>query len=339
LSWDFHVWMPNLCLNRWHAFVGYIQNSTKYDFVHLDENAVLLRQRGTDLYQQHLFDNTSQECSFQGLLDAIGCMDRLTFAGAMQLNAYPSFCFWAHALDQQVEYPGIGGRFFDSEYDLDTAAHLAPDETNVVVSQDPYDEATAITIATEIRTDFNAHDTDAGTVFHHAAGGSHQITAAIPSDLPSLITFCIDAQAVYADHIADAVMHDPIDTLSTLRYTITATSTQTDVENFLIDFRRELTLHQTLGNFDSSYDIDLLTDYWSGTSTSKKLDGGGCFDLYTDETVLPQNQECCYQGPDTKILSTIRIDPSVISFVKPNHPIYGGDDPGLLPDPYFGVLE
>lgn len=339
LSWDFHVWLPNLCLRRWAAFIQYINNTNKYNFVRADENVVMLHQRNSEWYQQHLFDNTGQGCSFRGLLNAMGCMDRLTFAGVMELQAYPSFCFWAHPFDQQVEYPGIGAlKFFDSGT-FDVAGHVLPDETNVVLAEDAYSLATAIALATEIRADYNAHDLDATPTWHHAAGGSYQITAAIPVDLPSLITFCIDAQDVYYDHISDATMHDPNDIINTLTYTITSASTQTDVEDFLIDFKHKFTAHQVSGNFDSTYDIDLLTDYWSGTSTSKKFDGGGCLDTYTDETLLPQNQECCFEGPDTKLLSTIRVDHTIESPVKPNHPIYGGDDPGILPDPYFGVLE
>ncbi|KKM84336.1 hypothetical protein LCGC14_1300170, partial [marine sediment metagenome] len=260
-------------------------------------------------------------------------------AGAMQLNAYPSFCFWANPFDMQVEYPGIGGTFFDSELPLDSAGHQLPDEINTVLAEDAYDQASAITLATEIRLDFNAHDADTTPTFHYVAGGGHQISAAIPSNLPTLRTFCIDAQDVYYDHISDATMHNPSDILNTLSFTITATSTQTEVEDFLIDLKHKLTAHQTMGNFDSVYDVDPLTDYWAGTSTSGRLDGGGCFDVYTEETILPQNQECCYEGPAAKLLSTVRIDPTVTSPVKPNHPIYGGDDPGILPDPYFGVLE
>ena len=77
----------------------------------------------------------------------------------------------------------------------------------------------------------------------------------------------------------------------------------------------------------------------AGTSTSTMLDGGGCLDVYTDQALLAKDQECCHDGPATKILSTVRLEPSIEALVKPNHPIYGGDTPGILPDPYFGVLE
>ncbi len=338
LAWDFHVWIPNLCLHRWHALLGYINNTSKYDFARYDENVVMLRQRGSEKYQQHLFNNTGAACSFRGLLDAMGCMDRVTFAGAMQLTANPSFCYWAGPFDHQVEYPGIGGTFFDTGT-LDTAGHSSPDEINIVLSPDPYNVATAIAAATEIKTDFNAHDLDATLAFHYAAGSGHQITAGIPVGLATLITFCIDAQDVYQNHLDDATQHNPADVLNSLTYTITATSTQTEVEDFLIDFKHKLTRHQKTGNFDSNYDVDSLTDYWVSTPTSLSFDSGGCLDLYTDVALLPQNQECCGNGPATKLLSTVRLEPTWTALVKPNHPIYGGDTPGILPDPYFGVLE
>lgn len=213
LSWDMHFWVPNLCLRRWLAFVQYINNTGKHNFIRFDENTILIQQTGTEFYQQHAFDNTGPGCSMRGVLDAIGCLDRLTVAGSMSLTTEPSFCFWAHPFDMSVELPGIGGEFFDS-----------------------------------------------GKLF--------------------------DGEWV---------------------------------------------------EFDSLYDIDLLTNYWLGTSTSKKLDGG-CFDMYTDRVELPLNQECCYEGPDTKVLSTVRLDSTVTSPVTPAHPLYGGSDPGLVPNPYFGIL-
>jgi hypothetical protein len=213
-GWDFHVWIPNLCINRWTALIGYIANNDKWDFVRFDENVVMLRQHDTEYYQQHVFDNTGKGCSFLDMISRLGCMDRLVFSGSMSLSSQPSFCFWAHSFDSSVEYPGIGGTFFDS-----------------------------------------GEEFDGGWV-----------------------------------------------------------------------------------EFDNIYDIDLKTDYWVGTSLSTTFDGGHCFDIATTSVVLPQNQDCCYEGPDTKILTTMRCDATVVSPVKPNHPLYGGDDPGYLPDPYFGIL-
>ena len=215
LGWDFHVWTPNLCVHRWVAFTQYMNNHPKWEFVRGDEHVVLLKQKGAEYYQQHVFDNTARGCSLRSLLATLGCMDRLTISGSMTLTAQPSFCMWAHAFDQVVEHPGIGGGFFDSGEEFD--------------------------------------------------GGW------------------------------------PV-------------------------------------GFDTLYDIDLKTDYWVGTSLSTALDGSHCFDTYTDTVVVPQNQDCCYAGPDARVLTTMRLDATVASPVKPNHPLYGGDAPGLLPDPYFGIL-
>lgn len=215
LGWDFHIWIPNLCVHRWTAFTQYINNHPKWEFVRADEHVIVLKQKGAEYYQQHVFDNTGKGCSFRSLLALMGCMDRLTLAGRMELTAQPSFCFWAHQFDQVVEYPGIGGGFFDSGEEFD--------------------------------------------------GG-----------WPA--------------------------------------------------------------GFDTLYDIDLKTDYWVGASLSTALDGGHCFDTYTDTVVNPQNQDCCYDGPDVRVLTTMRLDDTVVSPVKPNHPLYGGDDPGFLPDAYFGIL-
>lgn len=341
LSWDFNIWLPNICLRRWLAFTRLVANTDQHDFVRYDENVAMLRQRGTgsEYYQQHLFDNTGPTCSLRGLLSAIGCLDNLVVAGTLEFTAEPSFCFWAHPFDMQVEYPGIGGRFFDSGPPFDTAGHVRADDTNRVLADFVTTQAEAVTLATEIRTDYNAHDTDASPTWHYAAGGAHQITAAVPSDLPTLRTFCIDLQTVYAAHLADAAMHNPVDTINGLSSTITATSTLDDVLVFLNDFKHKFLAHQTAGNFDSLYDLDLATDFWVGASLSKKLDGGGCFDSYTTTPLPTKDQECCVDGPDTKLFATVRFDNTVVSAVKPNHPVFGGDDPGILPDPYFGVLE
>ena len=338
LSWDFHVWLPNLCLQRWSALIDYVGNTDTYDFVRFNEDVVLVRQAGTEFYQQLLFDNTGPSCSMRGLLDAAGCMDRLTLAGAMELTAQPSFCVFANPFDMQVELPGIGGEFFDEDVTLDLASHNTPDVTNKLTTVDAFDQGSAVALATEIGTDYNAHDLDGAPTWHDAPGGAHQITAVVPIDLTTLRAFCIDTQTVFLAHQLDATLHSPADTIHVLSYIITVASTLAEVILFLNDFKVKYTKHQTSDHFDGLYDIDLLTDYWVGTSTSHRLDGG-CLDVATDIPLLPKDQECCGEGPATNLLSTVCMDLADSASVKPLHPVYGGDDPGYLPDPYFGVLN
>jgi hypothetical protein len=80
---------------------------------------------------------------------------------------------------------------------------------------------TALTLAANIKTQWNLHDTSSAAAPALAPGGKlhvgtgvavHPITLTA-SDVASLVAFCAEAQTVYAAHLADAVMHTPVDTL------------------------------------------------------------------------------------------------------------------------------
>lgn len=90
--------------------------------------------------------------------------------------------------------------------------------------------------------------------------------------------------------------------------------------------------------FDSIYDIDILTDFWVGTSLSKRFDFGGCLDSYPTPGKPPQDSVCCPGSADAVQMETLLCTESVTSSSTPNHPLFGGDDPGLLHNPYFGLL-
>ncbi len=90
--------------------------------------------------------------------------------------------------------------------------------------------------------------------------------------------------------------------------------------------------------FDSVYDIDIFTDFWVGTSLSKRFDFGGCLDSYPTPGKPPQDSTCCPGSADATQMETLFCTDSVTSTTTPNHPLFGGDDPGLLHNPYFGIL-
>jgi len=90
--------------------------------------------------------------------------------------------------------------------------------------------------------------------------------------------------------------------------------------------------------FDSVYDIDLLTDFWLGTPLSKRFDFGGCLDSYPTPGKPPEDSVCCPDSADADQMETLLCTESVTSTPPPNHPLFGGDDPGLLHNPYFGIL-
>jgi len=215
-GFNLHVWLPNICLNQWLAFIKVMNNRYDYKFRYVDENKVVVQQVGSDLLEQHLFDNTDSPCSLRGLLEFLGCMDAVAAGGVANINPRFALCAWTTPFDQVVELPGIGAsQFFDSGTDFD------------------------------------------------------------------------------GDY----------------------------------------------GPFDTIYDIDLYTDYWVGTNTNKHFDFGSCMDTYTDQVTTPENTECCQEGPDTLLFATEGIDSEVVSSVVPNNPLFGGDNPGLLYNPYFGILN
>lgn len=332
-----HVWGANICMSRWLAFITLLNNLDAFNLARVSEEVVMFRHAGTDHYEQHFFDPLGRECSILGLIDFLGCMDNITAAGNVLLLSTPTICFFANPFDLQVDLPGIGGTFLDEGEEFDQASHVVPDTVNLVATSNAVDQGTAIILATAIRIGYNAHDTDAVPTWHYLAGGSHQLTAAIPTDLISLRVFCIDAQLTYGAHCLDAGMHNPTDATHVLAYSITLTSTLAEVILFLNDFNAKFLSHQTAGHFDGIYDADLLTDYWVGTSTTNRFDSGGCLDTYNAPVNTPANTDCCSQGPDTKLLSTMVLEKSTTSAVTPIHPIFGGDDPGLLGNPYFAI--
>lgn len=125
------------------------------------------------------------------------------------------------------------------------ARHLAADATSTLLSPTAIDLATALTLATEVRANYNAHDTS--LVFHDPAAALHQIAAAIPGTLATLITFCADAAAKYTLHIDDDTEHYVIDSINRL-----ATYTLTDLDGclaFLNDFKAKFNRHIKAVNF------------------------------------------------------------------------------------------
>jgi hypothetical protein len=335
-GFQIHSWFPNLCLNQWKAFSKFINNVDQWSVQVKAEEAIIIKQLELeDFYQQHLFSTIEDpECTITGLFDFLGCFDNIIVAGQTFLTGAFGICAWSKPFDEQVEDPGIGGEFFDEGEEFDTGSHDQPDFVNGVTTDDSGGLlAESLALATEIRIDYNAHDLDASPAWHHASGGSYQITAAVPSDLPTLITFCLDLQTQYANHLADVAMHIPADTINTL--TVIVPADLPTCTSLINDFKAKFNAHLIDGHFDSIYDVDQLTDFWVGTSTTLRFDSGGCLDSFSQVVRPTTDTSCCSSGPDGLVFSTLTTEMSVTSSVTPTHPLFGGDDPGLLNNPYF----
>lgn len=207
-----HFWAANICLSRWLAFVKYLNNVDAYNLGTVTEDVIKFYHASDPTrWEQHIFDQTGRDCSVQGLLDFLGCMDNITACCNLELQSSPTICAWAHPFDMTVEAPGIGAdRFFDSPI--------------------PFDEGL---------------------------------------------------------------------------------------------------------DFDSIYDIDLLTDYWVGTSTSNSFDAQSCLDTYNAPVQTVTNTDCCSQGPDTSLFSTTVSTATTTSTNAPYNPVFGGSNLGLLSNPAF----
>ena len=78
-------------------------------------------------------------------------------------------------------------------------AHLIADAKNVIAATEDTTLATAITLANELKADYNAHRAQAGV--HHNDDAGHAIAAADATDLASLVTLLTELRVDVLAHI------------------------------------------------------------------------------------------------------------------------------------------
>lgn len=129
------------------------------------------------------------------------------------------------SLDSDTQPQGL-----DSAYRLLTdlmakyIAHCAMGEGTHTVADTTNNNPTAlasstlaamITTATSLKAKYNAHDAETGT-YHPEAGTAHQVAAATPTTLPTLITLINEISSDLTAHMADAVAHTAADTTNVI---------------------------------------------------------------------------------------------------------------------------
>lgn len=160
----------------------------------------------------------------------------------------------------------LSQQLMEKEIYLDFAfgtEHALADTTNSVTAADSTSLATALTLATNLKAVYNAHDANTGGVWHTAGAGTHQIAAAAPIDLVSLRTICIELAADYALHLADTTMHVVADAQHTLTYTPTSSSTLAQLVAFLNDFKDKYDAHRVSTGF-------VVSDYWTVAASAAR---------------------------------------------------------------------
>jgi hypothetical protein len=143
----------------------------------------------------------------------------------------------------------------------------------VITAADATNLVTSLALAANIKTQWNTHDGPAnrgalpiailpGGVQHRSGSVSHAITLTA-SDVPTLVAFCQEVQTVYAAHLADTVMHTPIDTIWRLD-DIVVSDLATAI-TFLNDFKAKANRHIKSYNY-------IEGDEWTMTAKAARRD-------------------------------------------------------------------
>jgi len=125
--------------------------------------------------------------------------------------------------------------------------HLLPDPGNLLVAANANSLATAVVLATEVRTKYNSHDAN-GAALAHSIASLHQIVAAAPATETDLITFCQEVFIDYSAHIIDSTQHPAIDTIWSLASTVTPTTLAACI-TFLNDLKAKFNRHAIKNQF------------------------------------------------------------------------------------------
>jgi hypothetical protein len=300
-GFDFHVWFTNPCLVKWAAFLKLQQNTKSYDLLKVHEDALTIAPHDTDFYEHHQTNNLRAGCTVLDELISLGCMDGLVAVGILNFKSQPSLCAYAEPFDMVVEAPGIGGRFFDSGPEFDAFPIVT--ETVTVPAIAPFEAQLA-----HVPLPLTPGGYGSATLVDLTT--STTLTPVAPPPPPPVT---LPASVTVPD---------------TGLLTFDAAEAGNQVR---VDYSYTVLL-------DDIYDIDLLTDYWVGTSTVKRFDFGKCLDGYPTTCVAPENANCCTDAPDVVLMQALDCQSVVVSPVTPNNPLFGGDNPGILMNPYFDLL-
>ena len=124
-GYEFHIWLFNMCVASWAAFVRLANNldDNIMEILEVKESKVVVKVGGTTT-EQHVFDFTSAACGLEGILaEFLDCMAsirafiRTTIVSDYAIEAYGYF------LDTEVENV-LGGRWLDSGSALDSGVVL-----------------------------------------------------------------------------------------------------------------------------------------------------------------------------------------------------------------------
>lgn len=95
-----HVWLANACVQRWLAFINYIQNADAFQLLEVSEDEVLFRDNNGDI-QRHVFDFTAEECSLTTLALQALCFDTIDVRISINSTTGINICAAAYPFDMR----------------------------------------------------------------------------------------------------------------------------------------------------------------------------------------------------------------------------------------------
>lgn len=93
-----HVWLANACVQRWLAFINYLENAEAFDLLEVSENEVLFRD-DTGRLVRHVFDLAAEECSLTTLALQALCFDTIDIGVTVYSESDFAICAAAYPFD------------------------------------------------------------------------------------------------------------------------------------------------------------------------------------------------------------------------------------------------
>lgn len=124
-----HVWLPNVGIASWVAFLRYISNQIDYDIINVTEDEVIFRYQ--NILHRHKFDFDSFGTEFLNSLARSECFNSIRVLINVVSKVYINLCAAAYTFDLYINHGHeIGGlrRYFDISLPFDSNIPFDSDE-------------------------------------------------------------------------------------------------------------------------------------------------------------------------------------------------------------------
>lgn len=95
---DAHVWVANGCVQRWLAFINFINSSDKFQVIAIREHEVIFKDTNGEV-QRAVFDFSSDECSLTSLALQSTCFKNIDVSVSIFSRQHISVCAAAYPFD------------------------------------------------------------------------------------------------------------------------------------------------------------------------------------------------------------------------------------------------